>query len=219
MPACPLPPTAQQIAALPPFSPLAAANIHLPVTAEDCRAAVDAIRQHAFVGFDTESKPTFVKGEAATGPHVVQFATASQAWLFQVRNPAARDALSALLGSTQTVKVGFGLKSDRSHIRARLGLPLRAVLDLTTWFRQQGYRNEIGVKTAVAIVLGQQFSKSKRMSTSNWSLPTLSAAQQLYAANDAYGAIAVFNALNANTAAPRPRWPIAGLEDAVAAQG
>ena len=69
------------------------------------------------------------------------------------------------------------------------------------------------MKTAVAIVLGQQFSKSKRMSTSNWSLATLSAGQQVYAANDAYGAIAVFNALNAGEAGAAARWPITGLDD------
>lgn len=209
----PLPPTAEAIAALPPFAPLTLDRIHVPVTAAEFAQAAAEISRHAYVGFDTESKPTFLKGEASTGPHVVQFATAEQAWLLQVNNPASREAIAALLGSTATVKVGFGLKSDRSHIRARLGAPLRAVLDLTAWFRQEGYRNEIGVKTAVAIVLGQQFSKSKRMSTSNWSLATLSAGQQVYAANDAYGAIAVFNALNAGEAGAAARWPITGLDD------
>lgn len=209
----PVPPTAEHIATLPPFTPLTLEHIHVPATADDCAKAAAEISRHGYVGFDTESKPTFHKGEASTGPHVVQFATSERAWLFQVNNPASRAAIASLLGSTTTVKVGFGLKSDRSHIRARLGAPLRAVLDLTTWFRQEGYRNEIGVKTAVAIVLGQQFSKSKRMSTSNWSLPTLSSGQQVYAANDAYGAIAVFNALNAGAAGAERRWPITGLDD------
>ncbi len=209
----PFPPTAEHIATLPPFAPLAPACIQVPATADECAQAATEIARHAYVGFDTESKPTFLKGEASTGPHVVQFATADRAWLFQVNNPASRTAIATLLGSRTTVKVGFGLKSDRSHIRARLGTPLRAVLDLTAWFREQGYRNEVGVKTAVAIVLGRQFSKSKRMSTSNWSLPTLSIAQQSYAANDAYGAIAVFDALNAGAAGAQAHWPITGLDD------
>jgi len=209
----PVPPTAEHIAALPPFAPLTLEQIQVPVTADEFAQAAAEISRHAYVGFDTESKPTFLKGETSTGPHVVQFATSERAWLFQVSNAASREAIASLLGSVNTVKVGFGLKSDRSHIHTRLGTPLRAVLDLTVWFRQEGYRNEIGVKTAVAIVLGQQFSKSKRMSTSNWSLATLSAGQQIYAANDAYGAIAVFNALNSGEAGATAHWPITGLDD------
>lgn len=170
-------------------------HIVVPQSAADFAAAADALLREHFVGFDTESKPTFVKGETATGPHVVQFATAERAYLFQVHRREGRDALAAVLGSITVVKVGFGLRSDRGHIRARLGAPLNAVLDLTTWFHAQGYRNEIGVRTAIAIVLGQRFVKSKRWSTSNWAAATLSEGQCLYAANDAWGAIAVLNAL------------------------
>ena len=36
------------------------------------------------IGFDTESKPTFVKGEASTGPHLVQLATDTHVYLFQI---------------------------------------------------------------------------------------------------------------------------------------
>ena len=48
---------------------------------------------------------------------------------------------------------------------------------------------------AVAQLFGQYFRKSKKQSTSNWSLRELSDAQQLYAANDAWVAWRVWRAL------------------------
>jgi ribonuclease D len=47
----------------------------------------------------------------------------------------------------------------------------------------------------VAVLFQQRFIKSKKASTSNWAQPRLSEAQLVYAANDAYAAIRVFNAL------------------------
>jgi len=102
----------------------------------------------------------------------------------------------SLLQSKQMVKVGFGLRSDRGHIQKKFGVQPGALLDMTHYFKQVGHRNEVGVKSAVAMVLQQRFQKSKRISTTNWSNAELTSSQLLYAANDAYGAIAVLHALH-----------------------
>ena len=198
---------------LPPFVGLTLAQIEVPTTSTEIARAVEHLLSQRFVGFDTESKPTFAKGEAASGPHVVQFATLDRGYIFQVRHGETRheshDALTALLQSQTMVKVGFGLKSDRGHIQRKLGAHPNAILDLTTYFKQRGYRNEVGVRGAVAMVLQQRFQKSKRVSTSNWANALLSDSQLLYAANDAYGAICVLDAMNT----PDAGWPIIGIED------
>ena len=198
---------------LPPFVGLTLGQIEVPVTSADIARAVEHLLSQRFVGFDTESKPTFAKGEAASGPHVVQFATLSRGYIFQVRHgethAESRDALAALLQSETMVKVGFGLKSDRGHIQRKLGAQPNAILDLTTYFKQKGYRNEVGVRGAVAMILHQRFQKSKRVSTSNWANVQLSDSQLLYAANDAYGAICVLDALNV----PHGEMPIIGLDE------
>jgi ribonuclease D len=197
---------------LPPFVGLRLDQIEVPVTAADIARAVDHLLSQRFVGFDTESKPTFAKGEAASGPHVVQFATTDRGYIFQVRHgeslDASREALAVLLQSQSMVKVGFGLKSDRGHIERKLGAQPRAILDLTTYFKQRGYRNEVGVRGAVAMVLQARFQKSKRVSTSNWANAVLSDSQLLYAANDAYGAICVLTAMKR----PDNGWPIIGVD-------
>ncbi len=201
---------------LPPFVGLTLEQIEVPESAADMARAVDHLLSQRFVGFDTESKPTFAKGEAASGPHVVQFATLDRGYIFQVHVKNSREALAALLQSQSMVKVGFGLKSDRGHIQRKLGAQPCAILDLTTYFKRQGYRNEVGVRGAVAMVLHARFQKSKRVSTSNWANAKLSDSQLLYAANDAYGAICVQNAMTVAD----DEWPIIGLDgDAHAAAG
>lgn len=209
----PIAPSKDETELLPPFVGLRLEQIEVPVTPAEFANALDDLLSQDFVGFDTESKPTFAKGEAASGPHVVQFATRDRGYIFQVGHGEtrgeSREALAMLLQSTTMIKVGFGLKSDRGHIQRKLGAQPRAILDLTTYFKLQGYRNEVGVRGAVAMVLQQRFQKSKRISTTNWANPMLTESQLLYAANDAYGAIRVLDALNV----PRSELPIVGLDD------
>ncbi len=181
-----------------PFTGLSLEQIHLPETTEQLAAAAAEIIAAGIAGFDTESKPTFVKGDVSAGPHVIQFALHDKAFIFQLNNAACRPFLIQLLTSANVLKVGFGLESDRRQIQAKLDVSLNAVLDLNSEFRKQGYRSTAGVRAAVAIVLNQKFHKSKRATTSNWALPQLSAQQLLYAANDAFAALAVWKALNSS---------------------
>jgi ribonuclease D len=180
---------------LPPFEGLALAHVIIPTAAADIDAALAEIRAAGCAGFDTESKPTFRPGEASTGPHVVQFALAGRAWLFQTGDAAQRAAAVALLEDRAVLKVGFGLSSDRSQIKANLGADLQAVFDLDALFRRRGYNSSLGARAAVGLVLGRNFRKSKSVTTTNWSLPQLSDAQKLYAANDAWAALCVYQAL------------------------
>ncbi len=62
-------------------------------------------------------------------------------------------------------------------------------------FRRLGFKDAVGLKVSVAVVLGQRFSKSKKATTSNWAAARLTEAQLRYAANDAYAALRVYEAL------------------------
>lgn len=191
------PPTREQIAALPSFEGLPLARITVVATADEAAAAVTTLLAERAVGFDTESRPTFAKGEVSEGPHLLQFATLDHAYLFQFHHAPSVAAVVALLASTTMAKVGFGLGQDNRQLLAKLGVLPNAVFDLNVLFRSRGYRTSMGVRTAIAEVFGQRFSKSKRTSTSNWSQRNLADRQILYAANDAYAAIRVFAELGA----------------------
>ena len=69
------------------------------------------------------------------------------------------------------------------------------MLELNAVFRERGYRKEMGVKGAVAVLFNRRYLKSKKAATSNWAAPRLTEAQLVYAANDAWAAIRVFHAL------------------------
>jgi ribonuclease D len=180
---------------LEPFQGLSLECIYVPRSSEALEQAAGEIRTSGLAGFDTESKPTFTVGEKSRGPHVVQFALRNKAFIFQLHLPGCRDLVSDLLQSERVLKVGFGLKNDRGQIQSKLGVPLRAILDLDHVFRKQGYNGQIGVRAAVGAVLQQSFPKSKRVTTSNWAAAALTPRQLLYAANDAYAALRVMDAL------------------------
>jgi len=189
-------PSKPEIALLEPFVGLTLAHIHVPTTTEEFASATTAIKAAGIVGFDTESKPTFVVGDVSEGPHVVQFSLHDKAYLFQLHRMDGLPFLLELLQSEQLIKVGFGLRSDRKHIHAKLGVHFEGVVDLNTVFSMNGYHKEMGVRAAVALVMKQRFAKSRHVTTSNWSQPQLTTQQMLYAANDAYAALKVLEALN-----------------------
>ena len=188
-------PSKEQIALLPEFPRLGLEQITLVNTAAQAQAAALELRLSPVWGFDTESKPTFVQGEVSDGPHIVQLSTLQRAWVFQLHDPACSAAVAELLALPDVIKAGFGLGDDRKRIIAKLGVLPQGVLELNTVFRERGYRKDMGVKGAVAVLFNQRFIKSKKAATSNWAMPSLTQAQLVYAANDAYAAAAVWQAL------------------------
>ena len=188
-------PDKDAIALLPPFERLELDRIVLVTTGSQAQEAKAQLMQSRAWGFDTESKPTFHVGEASDGPHILQLATPDKAWVLQLHDPACRAVAAELLAMPGFTKAGFGLGDDKKRILHKLGVEPAGVLELNTVFRERGYRKEMGVKGAVAVLFNQRFAKSKKAATSNWAAPRLTEAQLVYAANDAYGAIRVFNAL------------------------
>lgn len=193
-------PSKDEIALLPEFPRLGLDHIELVTTARAAERALDHLHGASAWGFDTESKPTFLKNEVSDGPHVVQLATLERAWVFQLHDLDCRALVAELLARPGTHKAGFGLGDDRKRITAKLGVTPEGILDLNTVFRQRGYRKDMGVKGAVAVLFNQRFIKSRKATTSNWANPRLSEAQLVYAANDAWAALRVYHALQLNAA-------------------
>ena len=186
---------------LPPYAGIGMADVVLVKSDAEAAAALAALSGADVVGFDTESKPTFAKGEESTGPHLVQLATDSTAYLFQVGSspkPESVDVLRAVLESPSILKVGFGLGDDLRRLRSKLGIDTQNVVDLSTTLRRRGERNTLGAKTAVARFFGQKLQKSKRITTTNWALPRLSEQQIRYAADDAHVALKIYRHWRAN---------------------
>ncbi len=187
--------SAEAQAELPPYVGIRIADVRMVTTAEQASAAREALLAADAIGFDTESKPTFTKGETSTGPHLIQFSTDHKAWLFQIgasTNAHTLEVLTAVLESASTLKIGFGLSDDVKRLHAKLAIRAAGVVDLSVALRTPGQRNDLGAKTAVAKFFGRKLQKSKKISTTNWALPRLNEKQILYAADDAQVALRVY---------------------------
>jgi ribonuclease D len=188
-------PDKEAITLLEPFSGLGLHQIQLVSTTAQAQQALQVLAGFRVLGFDTESKPTFERHEVSDGPHIVQLATLDQGYVFQLTDAGCRQALAQLLESPNIIKAGFGLGDDRRRIISKLGVDLQGVLDLNMVFNQRGYRKDMGVRGAVALMFNQRFLKSRKAITSNWAKPDLTSSQLSYAANDAYAALRVYVAL------------------------
>ena len=186
-------PSKEQIQQLPVFQNLPLQHIHLINSLEQCLALEQELKSCALLGFDTESKPTFAKGEVSTGPHLIQLASQNKAYLFQI-NPEILEFLKPVFENRDQVKVGFGLKND-AHLFRKKGIELNSVIELSKCFSTFGFPNPMGLKNAMALLFQLNFPKSKKISTSNWARKILTPPQIQYAAADAYAPVLVFEEL------------------------
>ena len=161
-------PDKDAIALLPAFTRLGPERITLCTTLAQVQAAFALLARAPAWGFDTESKPTFRVGELSDGPHVVQLSTPGHAWVFQLHDTKCRAVVADLLALPGITKAGFGLGDDRKRIISKLGVEPEGILELNTLFRERGYRKDMGVKGAVAVLFNKRFLKSKKAATSNW---------------------------------------------------
>ena len=100
-----------QIQTYPRFKNLNLDKILVIHTLAQCKDIENELAYATVLGFDTESKPTFNKGEVQTGPHLIQLATLEKAYLFQV-SPEIIQFLKPIFENPKQLKVGFGLKND-----------------------------------------------------------------------------------------------------------
>jgi len=188
-------PTKEQIRALPLYTGLEFENIKLVENDQDAQQAIEALSNAASLGFDTESKPIFRKGQVCPGPTLIQLATESQAFLFPTRFPAAVSAAGILLSNPNIKKVGFGISGDIKELRNKLNIDIVNTLNLSVALKNLvGEKNEIGARAAVAMVLKSRLAKGAQQS--NWGAYPLTKHQIHYAANDAYCAICIQNVLD-----------------------
>jgi ribonuclease D len=151
-------------------------------TLHELTRAVNDIGRESVVGFDTETRPSFRKGESHL-PCLVQVATAHTVYLFRFRGLDVSAALTELLEAPQLVKVGVSLADDLRTLKQVFPFAEKNTLDLGIVARHAGFA-QTGVRNLAGIFLG--FRIPKGASTSNWAAPRLTPQQITYAATDAW---------------------------------
>ena len=151
------------------------------------RARAD-IKEERVLGLDTETRPSFRKGESHL-PCLVQAATARAVYLFQLSRLDVFPALVELLAKPDLVKAGVGLAHDLRQLKLVFPFTVENTVDLGVVARRRGL-GQTGVRNLAGIFLGFRIPKGSR--TSNWAAPRLSPAQITYAATDAWACRELF---------------------------
>src|SRR5882724_6361349 len=156
--------------------------IHFIQTEKDLHRALQEIRCEHVVGFDTETRPTFRKGQFHA-PSLVQIATSHAVHLFQLARLDFSHALAEVFGNPQIIKAGVALARDLSELQKLFPFKPENVVDLGDIAKHRGMA-QTGLRNLTGLFLGGRITKGPQ--TSNWAQPALSPKQQLYAATDAW---------------------------------
>ncbi len=151
-------------------------------TRTELNAALADIRQESVVGFDTETRPAFRKGERYD-PALVQVATARGVYLFQLRRVDVIPGLAEMFADARIVKAGVAVARDIKDLKEVFSFAEKNVIDLGVIARRYGLE-QTGVRNLAGIFLGCRVTKGAR--TSNWAATTLTPTQIAYAATDAW---------------------------------
>ena len=150
---------------------------------------IDFVRAIAYlgtqkiIGFDTETRPVFSPGQRHNHVALLQLSGAEKAYLFRVGSMGMRKLLCAVLSNPRILKVGAAVHDDVRGLQYYRKFEERGFVDLQKIAYEWGIRDK-SVKKLAANILGVRISKSQQLS--NWEADELSAAQQMYAATDAW---------------------------------
>ena len=144
--------------------------------------AVQEISKHPVVGFDTETRPSFKKGQHFKVA-LLQLALDKKVFLIRLNHTGLTDELVELFENEKVIKTGVGLRDDLVALQKLKKFHPKGFEDLAILSKKSGLLVE-SVKKLTALLLGFRISKSAQ--TSNWESQTLSEKQLEYAATDAW---------------------------------
>ena len=159
---------------------------------EHLQAAFHEIERHRVVGFDTETKPVFVKGQRHKVA-LMQIALPEQVFLVRIKPIGLTSEIVRFLESDKVLKAGVGVRDDIKSLQHLRRFHPSSFIELADIARRAGLEVE-SVKKLTALLLGFRISKSSQ--TSNWEADQLDAKQVSYAATDAWVCLKIWQELN-----------------------
>ena len=157
-------------------------SVRLVVAPADLQRAMQDICQESVVGFDTETRPAFKRGQSYL-PSLVQFATADAVYLLQVQQGDYSGAMREIFSSEKIIKAGVSVADDLLNLKKLSDFEEKAVVDLGMVAKRHGLK-QTGVRNLSGIFLGMRIPKGVK--TTNWAVRRLTPQQIAYAATDAW---------------------------------
>ncbi|MDR2549627.1 MAG: 3'-5' exonuclease domain-containing protein 2 [Desulfobulbus sp.] len=157
-------------------------TIHCVRTAGEAEEAAVRLARADLLGFDTETRPAFHKGQKFA-PSLLQLAAEDEVVLVQLERCGLPAPFRDLLEDPAIVKAGVAPDFDLKNLQGLHPFRPASFVDLARMAKGRGIRHH-GLRGLAAVVCGFRISKSAR--TTNWASPELTARQIRYAATDAW---------------------------------
>lgn len=181
--------TKQQIAEL--EKEVFSGKIYIIDCKEDVEDAVAFLSTKSALGFDTETKPAFKRGQI-NNVALLQLSTENECFLFRLNKIGYPDLLEELICNHTVKKIGLSLRDDFAALSKRTGRKPENFIDLQLFVDKFGIEDN-SLQKIYAIIFGKKISKNQRLS--NWEAAELSPAQQSYAAIDAWACLRIYKHL------------------------
>ncbi len=166
---------------------------------EEAESALAYLKRQGIVGIDTETRPSFKKGRAHQVA-LIQIATEDICYLFRINQLGFIDGLRDFLEDETIVKVGLSLKDDFFMLHKIGEFQPHGYVELQSLVKEYCIA-DASLQKIYGIIFGCRISKSQRLS--NWEAAELTAAQQMYAAIDAWACLRIYKYLRSGSFVPQ----------------
>lgn len=157
-------------------------DVHIIRTPSTLEHAVHALCNETLLGFDTETKPAFEKGES-NPLSLIQLAGKKAVYIIQMKHVPSCEQLGLVLSDKRIIKAGIDIQQDIAKLKNRIDCDYKGFVDISVLAKDAGIKN-FSMRGLAAILLGVRVAKS--MQVSNWARSTLTPSQIKYAATDAW---------------------------------
>ncbi|MBP8960447.1 MAG: 3'-5' exonuclease domain-containing protein 2 [Bacteroidales bacterium] len=160
-------------------------------SSENFHYYLEILKKQKYLGFDTETKPSFKKGKR-NRVSLLQLAFDNTAILFRINKIGLPSGLLEILSDPDIIKAGVAVNNDLRILRNVTEFTPAGFVDLQNMAKEYGIEST-SLKKLTAIILG--FRISKRQQVTNWNADVLSDAQKIYAATDAWVCYEIYQKL------------------------
>ena len=159
-----------------------AGEIILITNEKSCLRAIKELKQEKVLGFDTESRPSFKKGQQHP-VSLLQLSTEKKAYLFRLNKVGLNREIISLLSDPEIVKTGVAILDDLRGLQALQDFTPEGFVEIVDLAKKYHIKN-LGLRSLAGILLRKRVSKKAQLS--NWAQARLNDVQMNYAATDAW---------------------------------
>lgn len=159
--------------------------------ADDAIKAVEHLSTFNMLGFDTETRPTFKKGEVHDVA-LIQLSTDDECFLFRTNIIGFTAPLVSLMENPEVLKIGLSTKDDIHGLSRYTPFTPGGIVELQRLVKQYQIA-DMSLQKIYAILFHEHISKGQRLT--NWEAKELSPHQQAYASLDAWACLRIYKHL------------------------